>query len=417
MKFAKTLPSNLIFFKTRSYLPQMEQNQFTNPVLRKGKTWHVEYYFNGTRYRLSDGINRIKDVKQKENEANALLIAITNHLNNGYNPEATQEYLEKISLDNISLEDAIQKFLEYHKKYGSRKKTIQSYASKLKYLSIHFKGKTVKDITTAKLEDYFFYKINTSETIVIVDKNGKERKYLTVKWSQKTVKGAKGVFVPFFNWCIEKKYINENPFKNFNKKIKSSKETDEKHVPFSEIDAKQIMEHVDVADKLGALFCRFIYATCLRPAELRGIQLKHINLQSKTLVVPMAVMKNTKAQKDDLVDLDDNLIEELKKIEISNHPKEYYLFSNSKTIFGEKRIGENTPYNKLISVLTKLNLLDKGYDLYSFKHYSNIVRLNSDWTLAQIMKRNRHTSVSTTEIYLRMLTKTTTISHLRIPSI
>jgi len=289
MKNVKTLPSHLNFFNRDLLLGVMEtKNNYTIPVLKKGKTWHVEYYFNGIRYRLSEGINRIKDLTKREKEAEDLLLNITKDLEDGFNPEKPDEYILKLFGENISLDKAISKFLEYHKKLGSRKKSIQSYASKLKYLNLFFKGISLKMITTNDLENYFFHKINVTETIVYVDDCGITKTIKTVKWSQKTVKGAKAVFIAFFNWSLKKKYIDINPFNSFDKLIKSKKETEEKHVPFSDEDAKAIMEQLDKTDKLGALFCRFIYGTCVRPSELRKIQLKHINIESKTMRIPFS---------------------------------------------------------------------------------------------------------------------------------
>jgi hypothetical protein len=138
MNSVKTLPRHLIFSKLDLQLYPMETKNYTIPVLKKGKTWHVEYYFNGIRYRLSEGINRIKNLAQKEAKAKLLLDAITNELDNGFNPEIPHEYHLQVFGENISLDEAIQKFLEYHTKIGSGKKTIQSYESKLKYLNLFF---------------------------------------------------------------------------------------------------------------------------------------------------------------------------------------------------------------------------------------------------------------------------------------
>ena len=56
-----------------------------------------------------------------------------------------------------------------------------------------------------------------------------------------------------------------------------------------------------------------------------------------------------------------------------------------------------------MAALKNLELDKKGYDLYSFKHTSNIFKYTSGWTLAEIMKANRHSSITMTEIYLRKL--------------
>lgn len=58
-----------------------------------------------------------------------------------------------------------------------------------------------------------------------------------------------------------------------------------------------------------------------------------------------------------------------------------------------------------------------GYTLYSFKHYSNIQRLGNGWNIAEIMKANRHGSVSMTDNYLKEITRDTEISKKAVPAI
>ena len=102
---------------------------------------------------------------------------------------------------------------------------------------------------------------------------------------------------------------------------------------------------------------------------------------------------------------------------LAKYSKDYYLTGSTINIIGEKRIGENTPYNKLIVALKKLKLNENGYDLYSFKHTSNIKKYMSGWSLAEIMKANRHTSTSTTEIYLKKLGQFVDVKGKLIPNI
>jgi hypothetical protein len=70
-----------------------------------------------------------------------------------------------------------------------------------------------------------------------------------------------------------------------------------------------------------------------------------------------------------------------------------------------------------VQVLKKLNLHEKGYTLYGFKHTSNIQRLNNGWTPAEIMKANRHTDIKSTLEYLKKITNQTDISKKEVPSI
>lgn len=86
-------------------------------------------------------------------------------------------------------------------------------------------------------------------------------------------------------------------------------------------------------------------------------------------------------------------------------PQSYYLLGNISTIIGPNKIGENTPYYRFQRCLKALNLTDKNYTLYSFKHLSNVRKYLAGWTIAEICAANRHSSLVETETYLKDLIK------------
>ena len=122
--------------------------------------WFVEFYFHdhsegiSKRFRIAKNFNRFKDYHQKLEAFSGLLASCTNDLNNGWNPIQIAEVKEDppiISSDQLCLEQAKQKFLEYHKSKGSRLKTIQSYRSKLRLFVVHLGNPMVADYQINKL--------------------------------------------------------------------------------------------------------------------------------------------------------------------------------------------------------------------------------------------------------------------------
>lgn len=408
------------------------QNKYTTPVIKTGKevtnvpkgsnklteqakqTWYVEYYYEGKRIRVTENLNRIKDPKEKQYQADLLLQAIKQDLADGLNPLNPDAYIQKIFVENMSLKDAIEHFKEYHEKHQTKKKTVQTYMSKLKALLEYYPNKSLKDFTTKHLENFVQSKIEDGT------------------YSHNSVKAAKRIFSTFFAVMLELEYITVNPIKGFNNKIKSFKEVEEKHVPYTPEDLKTILQWLDQNDKFGAFFCRMVYYTCIRPKEIRGLRIKDINLKNRTITIPANIKKNTINNQSDIINIDPSFFLELEKLNLDKYPKEYFLTGDSKNIIGENKVGENTPYNKLISAFKAIDkqrlkenpnikdedlLQNKGYDLYSFKHTSNITKYNAGWTLSQIMKANRHSSIQMTEVYLKKLGSFTDISNLAIPTI
>jgi integrase len=409
--------------------------KYTTPTLVKGKVptsipkgstkekelakniWYVNYTYNGKQYRIKEGINRIKDYKEKAEMAEALLLSIKNDLKNGYNPSDPTAYIEQFKQENISINDAVDKYMDELNSYA-RPKTVQSYLSKLRYLVEAFSEKPVKSFNEADIRKYIKGKIDGTQPAKIFMNNKHIVLDKPIPWTPNTVRTAKGVFRTFFHWCINKKYyVGNNPSKIESKTIRSEVAPDDRHIPFSKPDIDMIMKYMDENDKHTAFFCRFIYSTCLRPGEISKLKIKDIDFGAKQIEVPLHVTKNTKKTTTDRINIEPNLYDEIIRLGFDKLPKHYYLISHSDTIAGEIPLGSNRPYKRFVKVLKKLGLKGKGYTLYSFKHYSNIQRLNSGWGIAEIVTANRHSDVSMTDKYLKHINRITDISQKTVPSI
>ncbi|RTZ04794.1 site-specific integrase [Flavobacterium sp. GSP6] len=361
--------------------------------------WYVNYTYEGKQIRVKGDLNRIKDASEKELQAQVLLESIKQDLANGYNPNNETQWVADRIKETCSLSKAIILFKDYHVRHQSRTKTVGTYMSKLNALSAFYPDIMVSEITTKNLQSFIKSKINDAT------------------YGQGSVKSAKRIFSTFFNVCIQLELIKTNPFAGFDSKIKSYKETKEQHVPFSDEDLGTILNYLDVNDKYCAFFCRMIYYTCLRPNEIRGLKVQNVELSKNSITIPASVKKVTTNNEKEIIEINESFKPFLEQLNLNQYPSDYFLTGSTTNIVGEKRVGENTPYNKLISTLKKLELNDKGYDLYSFKHTSNIRKYLNGWTLSEIMKANRHTSISTTEIYLKKLGQFVDIKTKAIPVI
>lgn len=394
------------------------ENKYTTPVLKQGKVpaslpkgttknqallnneWYVEYYFNGVRKKVSEGLNRIKNYNDRKYQFDVLIESLKDRLANGFNPLNPNEYLEKITKETISLKDAITKFVEYHQQHQSRQSTVATYKSKLNHLLKSTGDIQLAELTTKHLDEFLLQKIESKE------------------YSQKSVSLAKRTFSAFSNVMIELGYDVTNQATTINKKIKSFKETAESHLPYNDQQLKDIMQHLDATDAYTALFARFIYFTCIRPSEIRGLQVRDINLKTRTITIRAAVKKVTKTIKDDFVNIPNEFMPSLQVLDLENQDKNHFVLGDTKNFISETPISKNTPLRRLIVALEHFNLDGKGYDLYSFKHTSNINRWKTGkWNLDQIMVANRHTNIQQTLTYLRDLNKETSIKDLPVPAI
>ncbi len=386
---------------------QAPNKLYTEPILNKGKeiksipkgstksaeqaklTWYIDFSFYNElegkmeRFRKTNGGNRIKNSSEKLKHFNALLTAYKELLESGWNPldERSNEKLKK-SIISITLEEAKEKFVQYHKSKGTRPKSIQTYLSKINYFITYNGGsKKVNEITDFEITDF----LNHYE---------KEE-----KWSGVTYNLARISLNNFFKFLKINKYISINPVTDTETRKEISTES---HQVFSDTDFTEIMNWLKQHDSYGLLFAKMIYYTCIRPKELRYLQLKHIDLENDKITVPASIAKNKKSMP---VSIDKSLKIELVKLNLLEYPQDYYLFGSTSTIIGSNRIGENTPYNRFHKCLEELKLLNKNYTLYSFKHKSNVSKYKAGWTIAEICAANRHSSLVETETYLKDLLK------------
>ena len=406
----KTLP----LLKNDGIFENMEF-KYTNPEIKRGgevkevpkgstkkkeqakKVWYISFQaFNPSsnsmeRKRISGDINRIKDPNDKEEAAQLLCETYRELLEGGWNPfdEVGNEKLRK-GVINISMIEAVDAFIEHHKTKGSRKKTIQSYASKLAFISNYFNEKKVCDIQDNEIIK-FMNEVSNSN-----------------KWAPKTFNNAKGIYYGLYEFLKLEKYVSENHFASIKTKFVPKTET---HKVFTDEDFKLIMEAVN-KDKMLALFTRSVYYTCIRPGELMQLKRKHFDLDRNQIFVPSYISKN---KKDGFVHITEDykaLLEQFRDID-----DEYHLFCNDEHLYGTIPYHPNRPYKRLMAILKKLGLDKKGYTLYSFKHFSNVKKFLSGWTVAEIMKANRHASIEETENYLKDLLEFVDITKKPIPTI
>jgi integrase len=380
---------------------------YTTPRLVKGKSieavpkgstrskeeakqsWYVEFFFYNPRtsqmerFRFSKNLNRIKEPKEKLNLFTELLDTYKDALDGGWSPidEKSNEKLKR-EIVSLTLDKGKDLFEAYHKAKGTRKKSIQSYLSKVKaFIDFYGAHKKVNEITDYEITHF----LNHHEQ--------------SEKWKGVTYNNTRICLNNYFKYLKKNKYIDINPVTDTETRTKIATES---HQVFSDVDFKSILEWLQNNDPYMLLFVKAIYYTCIRPKELRYLQLKYINLESNTITIPAHIAKNKKSLP---VNIDTSFRKELDKLNLANCPGDYYLFGSTDTIVGPNRIGENTPYNRFQVCLKALKLLNKNYTLYSVKHLSNVKKFKAGWTIAEICSANRHSSLVETETYLKDLLK------------
>ena len=360
----------------------------TKEVAQAKLMWYIEFWATnpetGTeeRFRRTHNLNRIKDPAAKLERGNLLVVKYAELLKAGYNPFTDNEEL-KTRIVALTFQEAQQEFILYHIGKGSRSRTLTSFRSKTKMLMEYVgENKKITEVTSIDITRF----MNETEA--------------QKKWEAKTFEVTRQALSTFFNYLKNMGRITQNPLDGFKERRKILKS--ERHQLYSDVDFEAVGQWLQANDPY-TLFClQAIYFTCIRPAELRLLQLKHIDIDRQLITIPGNISKNKKTE---TIHVDTEFIAILRELDFSKFTEEDYLTGNTKTIIGIKPAPEKTAYNGLRACLKALNLLGKGYTLYSSKHLSNVRKRRAKWSIEEIQVANRHSSIAQTEIYLRDLMK------------
>ena len=94
----------------------------------------------------------------------------------------------------------------------------------------------------------------------------------------RTIRNYVNALYPFFEWCIERGYLTENP----NRKLKLPKENTKPPVFLSQEQAKKLL---DSADEVIRPMIAFAIFTGLRAGELLRLRWEDVNIENNSLIV------------------------------------------------------------------------------------------------------------------------------------
>jgi len=386
---------------------------YTTPTLHKGSTtWYVEfYYWNDStnkmeRVRRTHELNRTKNspnLKAKKDNFNQLLDFYIEELEAGYDPfnEAKTAEVKKSRI-GITLTEARKLYAE--SLTHIRDNTKEVYLSNIDTLIMALgNDKKANDVTSSDVT-------NALQQLEKASKSG--------KWRNSSFNNKKASIGTFFEFLKQEKHLQENPVNDVKRK---SKQTTATHEIFTKEDLKTVLQYLDIHDSQAGLFCRMVYYTCIRPNELRQLQVNHVNMKTNVITVPDYIAKN---KTEGYVNIDVSAIEVLHKLGINERDKDAYLFAFTykeglkqyNSGLREKEFHRGTMLKKLVKCLEATGLDGKGYTLYSFKHTSNVNKYLAGWTIAEICAANRHKSLVETETYLKALLKFAPVTK-EVPSI
>jgi integrase len=200
----------------------------------------------------------------------------------------------------------------------------------------------------------------------------------------------------FYNDCLNQQWVKgTNPIEKI-KNLPTDYGT--KNKPYSNEEVAEMKEYILKNDPYLWTIITFIYYSFMRPVELRRLQVKDIDLKQN--VIRIAV-EQSKTKRYDIIPIAPALRKVILTMNLENYDKNCFLFSGSKKP-SKNPMGENYMTKHFKKVKEHFGF-DNDYTLYGFKHTACVNWYKEEKDIIKIQKMSRHTTVKTTERYLKSM--------------
>lgn len=349
---------------------------YRSAELRKGSHWLVVYYCLNPQtnqlQRFRNRVPKISNQRERTKYAQKMIEVINDKLLNGWSPffEINDRRIQKIdtcfdkyilSLDK-ELKDGIIRENTYKNKLiliNNFRKYISENQKQLSFIS------QIDTFTVSAFLDNMYI----GNGISPISYNEYLRKINT-----------------FFNYCIGKGYIKENPCGSI--PIKKIKE--KKRVLFNDQEKKALLE-TKKTDFGFYIACMCIYRCFIRPKEVLMLRVGDIDLERSVITIRGEISKNRKTQN---VTIPEVFKQELKQY-IGSCPNHYFLIGGKLTPSSKK-------YSSLAYRWSKFkteNKVREQVQLYSLKDTGITDLLKAGVPAIKVRDQARHSDLSITEVY------------------
>lgn len=351
---------------------------YTIPVYHEGKTSYVDFYaFDSAECKIRRKkyhLDKIGPKRSRQVYARFLIHELTTKLSTGWRPWNSQSGTDR---GFTPLNECLDRYLERIRGCG-RKRTINTYSSKVKILKDYFK--------TLKNPPKYINELKREIVIDFLD-----WLLLFRKVGPRTRNNYRNWLNVLFEYLIERKYVSDNPTIGIDKlkeKVKHRK-------PLTESMLKEVTEYLNKSDKDFLLAVKLEYYAFIRPKELRLIKIKDISIKNQSIYIDGEISKNGRSSS---VALNDSIINTMLDTGCLTAPIDYYLFG--KSFKPSSKPCPVNSFNKRWAKVRKAMKWSDEYQFYSLKD-SGIRDLANNAGIVYAKRQARHTDISTTNKYLQ----------------
>lgn len=194
-----------------------------------------------------------------------------------------------------------------------------------------------------------------------------------------------------FKELVKRGQYTENPFDSI--KVKGVKK--KSLLPFTTEQIAELKKLIEPEDPNMWFACELGYYCYFRPAELRLLQVKHINFHSMTIDVDFELTK------------DDDTYQKLLPVQLHDKiktlrslPPDWYLFTKNK-VPGKRMTNKNNLWYRHSEFLKRLNYYNGRYSLYSWPHTGMQAAILAGVPAKQVQLQKGHSDLRVLDMYLQ----------------
>lgn len=376
-------------------------------IVRAKRGWFIAlpYEYPDTpgkykRFEISAGINYIRDLDEREQEAQALLKEVKRALKAGFDPffAGMEEQFAKSITKKIegiertegvvpmwTITEGIKNFQEYCIKKNLSNNTVRTYNTFITNFSSWLEENEMEELMASEI---------TENTILgFLDESFDEE-----GWTPRTYNNHLRFFNTLFSRMIklERKENKEVSYHLELGDIEFKKDRAEKNRYYSPTVVNMVKRELKHMPELFR-YVNWIYYSCMRTREIRLLQIKHIDLEARQI----KAIGPTAKTGDRLVPICDELKDLILSMGIMKLPQDYYVFGKS-GIPSANKVHKDYFSERYKPIKDKLGL-DNKYTLYGWKHTRVVNLLMAGYTDQEVMSLTGHRDYKSFMAYKREL--------------
>ena len=381
--------------------------RFKEPkIIRAARGWFISLYYllpdnsGYKRFEISGGVNYIKNLQEREKVLQNMLTHLKKQLQNGFNPflpeleqaykaaiEEKKESIAKIELKekNWTLADGCSQYLTYCKEINLSENSLKTYNSYLGNFMRWLEIEKLQEVACCSVDEDFIKKFLDD----MQERNS---------WSPRTYNNHLNFMVAFFSRLqkLEKRKNKAIRYEIDLSDVPEKKTRAEKNRYYTEQVAEKVKKEL-VKDEVMFNYVKWVFYSCMRPREIRHLQVQHIDLSTRQIKATGPTAKTG----DRYVPICDELAALIKKMEIDKLPLNYFIFGYHGVSSAE--IASRDYYTKRYKPIKEKLGLDDKYTLYGWKHTRVVNLLMAGFTDQEVMSLTGHSDYQSFMAYKREL--------------